>query len=216
MNGLDRLGWSLMMLTFVAAVPARAELIDRVLAVVGDHIITLSDARAARRLELVPSDDGQDPLAGLLQRLIERRLILVEVERYAPAEPSEEAIDAAVAAIESRFPDPAAFDAALRATAMSRADVREYARNSLRIDAYLQQRFASTVDPPEEDLMAYYRTHQDAFTGSGVLRSFESVRAEVAARIAEERRAAVVRDWLDGLRRRTSVIVLYLPAAAAR
>ena len=65
-----------------------ADVIDRVLAVVGGQIITLSDVNAALRFGLVPADVSTDPVDAALQRLIDRRLMLAEVERYAPPEPS--------------------------------------------------------------------------------------------------------------------------------
>ena len=43
------------------ATAVRAEVIDRVLAVVDTQIITLSDARAALRFALVPQDVAVDP-----------------------------------------------------------------------------------------------------------------------------------------------------------
>jgi hypothetical protein len=57
----------------------RAEVIDRILAVVDGAIITQSDAAAAIRLGLVAGP--ADPLAGVVDRLIERRLMLREVDR---------------------------------------------------------------------------------------------------------------------------------------
>src|SRR5687768_17366957 len=85
---------------FVPAPPARAEIIDRVLAVVDGQIVTLSDARAALRFGLVPADVSADPIGAAMQRLIDRRLTLAEVERYAPPEPPQAAVDAGVLAIE--------------------------------------------------------------------------------------------------------------------
>ena len=70
-----------------ASRPVRAEIIDRMLAVVDGQIVTLSDVRAALRFGLVPADVTTDPIAAALQRLIDRRLMLHEVERYAPPEP---------------------------------------------------------------------------------------------------------------------------------
>ena len=79
---------------------ARAEVIDRILAVVDTQIITLSDVRAALRFGLVPEDVSTDPTGAILQRLVDRRLMLVEVDRYAPPEPSEAAVNASVARTE--------------------------------------------------------------------------------------------------------------------
>jgi hypothetical protein len=191
----------------------RAEIIDRILAVVDGQIITLSDVGAALRFELVPPEVSDDPIDATLQRLIDRQLMLVDVDRYAPPDPSPEAVEAGLAAIRARYADAATFEAALQQTAMSAEELRRFVRDSLRIEAYLQQRFASLVQPSESDAMAYYREHAAEFTVGGVLRPFEEVREEARARATAAQRAAYVREWVDGLRRRASLVILYLPPA---
>ncbi|MGH9311285.1 MAG: hypothetical protein ACRD1U_18050 [Vicinamibacterales bacterium] len=193
----------------------RAEVIDRILAVVNGQIITLSDARAALRLGLVPPDVSKDPIDAVMQRLIDRRLMLVEVDRYAPPEPAEPEIDSAVAAIRDRYSGAAGFDEALKQTVVSREELRRYVRDSLRIDAYLQQRFTSLVEPSAAEAVVYYREHAAEFTAGGQLRPFEDVREEARRRLIEQRRAAFVREWVDGLRRRASLVILYLPGASS-
>jgi hypothetical protein len=188
-----------------------ADVIDRVLAVVGGQIITLSDVNAALRFGLVPADVSTDPVDAVLQRLIDRRLMLAEVERYAPPEPSPAAIDAAIAALRATFKDALAFEIALNQTAMSNEELRRFVRDSIRIDTYLQQRIAGTVQPTDDDLLKYYRARQQDFTVNGVVRPFEEVREEIRSRVQQDRREAVVREWLTGLRRRASISVLYLP-----
>lgn len=190
---------------------AAGEIIDRVLAVAGGQIITLSDARAAARLALVPLEADGDPIASALQRLIDRQLMLAEIERYAPPEPSASALDAAVAAMRQRFDDALAFEVALARTSMSPERLRRFVRDTLRIESYQQQRFGSMVQPTDQELVRYYGNHPEAFTVDGVLLPFGAVREGVRARVIQERRAVLVDQWLEGLRRRSNVVVLYLP-----
>lgn len=197
---------------FVLTAPAAGtEIVDRILAVVSGQIITLSDVNAALRFGLVPADVATDPVAAALQRLIDRRLLLEEAERYAPAEPSPSDVAAAVAAVQAKFPDALAFERALGQTAMSRETLERFLRDSLRFDAYLEGRLASAAPPSEDELVRYYREHPDEFTSGGALRPFGDVRDQVLARAATVRREAFLRDWVAGLRRRASVVVLYLP-----
>ena len=194
----------------LAAATAGGEIIDRVLAVVDTQLITLSDVRAGLKLGLVPADVSTDPIGAALQRLIDRRLMLAEVERYAPPEPAPAAVDAAVAAIEAKFGDALALEIALNQTAMSREELRRAIRDALRIDAYLQQRFAAVAQPSDDDLVRYYREHSAELTVDGRLRPLDDVREIVHARVVEAQRAAVIQQWLDGLRRRATILVLYL------
>ncbi len=161
----------------------RAEIIDRILAIVDTQIITLSDVRAALKFGLVPADVSTDPVGAALQRLIDRRLMLAEVDRYAPPEPAESAVTASVSAIEGRFADALAFEIALNQSALSREELRRHLRDSFRIETYLRQRFASAIQGPGDDV--------------------------------EAQRAAFVRQWVEGLRRRGAVQLLYLPGATA-
>jgi hypothetical protein len=190
---------------------ARAEIIDRVLAVVDGQIVTLSDVRAALTFGLVPPDVSADPIGAALQRLIDRRLTLAEVERYAPPEPPPADVDAGFLAIERRFKDTLAFEFALNQSAMSREELRRYVRDSLRIEPYLQQRFAAVVQPSDDDLVRYYREHSVEFMAGGRLRPLDDVREEVRGRVIDAQRARFVQQWVEGLRRRGSVLVLYLP-----
>jgi hypothetical protein len=122
------------------------ELIDRTLAIVGGQAITLSDVRAALLLGLV-DDVAQDDVKTATQRLIERSLVLREVQRYAPIEPAEAAIDARVALLSARFRDADTLRTAMASVAFSDAHLRAWAREDLRIAAYLDQRFAAAGSP---------------------------------------------------------------------
>lgn len=195
----------------VAASAARAEIIDRVLAVVNGSIITLSDARAALHFGLVPPDASADPVAAALQRLIDRRLVLAEVDRYAPPEPPAEEVSAAFARVRAGFADELDFETALTRYGLTQDALRGFLRDRLRIESYLQQRFASVAQPSDEEIEAYYREHGDAFRSNGEVRPLDAVRDDVRDRVAGARREALIRDWLESLRRRSSVVVLYLP-----
>ena len=125
----------------LASGPARAETLDRVLASVGGQLIMLSDVMAARDLGLVSDDHAADPVGDVLAKLIDRELMLVEVNRYVPPEPTDDAIEREMAAVRARFSSREAFDAALARSGITEAHVREIIRDNLRIRVYLAQRF---------------------------------------------------------------------------
>ena len=83
---MRRVRCALLALILTAAAAASAEVIDRVMAIVDGHLITLSDVRRAMTLHLVDRDGPPAGEAAALERLIDRMLILQEVERYAPRE----------------------------------------------------------------------------------------------------------------------------------
>lgn len=126
--------------------PARAETVDRVLAVVAGDIITLTDVKAASDFGFVTPPRGGDPTRAVLNALIDRELELAEVERYAPPEPTAEDVDRGVERVRARFASAQAFEAALARTGIDLQHVRETVREDLRIQAYLEQRFAGASD----------------------------------------------------------------------
>ena len=198
------------MLVAGTTAPLRADVIDRILATVGGAMILQSDAVAAARLGFVELPRQGDPLQWTLDRLIERRLMLIEVDRYAPPEPNRALVDERMQQIDQRIGSGERLDGILRETGLSVEQLRLYVRDDLRIEAYVEQRFGAAFRPSEDDLVAYYRSHEPDFTRDGKLQPFVEVREQVRAALVAERQAAAVRDWMAGLRRRTEVNVLYL------
>ena len=133
---------------------AAAEIIDRVAAVVDAQVITLSDVTAALRFGFVQPQAGADPIRSALDQLVERQLMLAEVERYGPPEPSPAAIDEAVAAVRARFGSPSQLATALAQSGLADDQLRRRMRDDLRIRSYLDQRFASAgqaADPERRE-----------------------------------------------------------------
>jgi hypothetical protein len=188
----------------VSPVVATAEIIDRVLAVVGGVVITQSDVTAAFDLGLATAGPTDDPMAVVLSQLIDRQLMLTEVDRYAPPEPAKEAIDLAVQQVRGRFATTQAYDRALARSGIEQGRLRQTLRDQLRIRAYLDQRF--TVPPPNDnELGGYYRDHPELFSRGGQVVAFDGARPEIAVAFIASRRATLINDWVSGLRRRADV-----------
>jgi parvulin-like peptidyl-prolyl isomerase len=193
---------------FVMSRSASAEVIDRVLAVVAGQLITLSDVTAARDLGLQSAEGAADPVREILSKLIDRELIVAEVDRYAPPEPGVQAIESALEEVRSRFATAEAFQTALAGAGMTEAHLRETLRQNLRIRGYYEQRF-TVVLPGEDELGRYYRERADAFTRNGSTASFEDVRQQVLQMYITERRNALAEEWIAGLRRRADIVDRY-------
>jgi hypothetical protein len=127
-----------------AATAAPAELIDRIMAVVGGEPILLSDVQAALEFQLVQPPSGTaDPTGYTVERLIERRLMLAEVDRFAPPEPDPIEITVRLDALERRAGSAAAFERRLAIAGITREEVRRHIRDDLRMTTYLNQRFGA-------------------------------------------------------------------------
>lgn len=187
----------------------RAEVIDRVLAVVSREVITLSDVTAAVRLGFVTPAAGQDPIRIGLDALIVRQLQLTEAIRYQPPEPAAAQVAERLGAVQARFPAGDGLRRTLAQSGWTEEQLRLHVRDDLRIEAYLAQRFGSMRQPSDAELMEYYRAHEAEFAGPGGTRPFADVRNDVQARVVAAQRASQMADWLEGLRRRTEVSDLY-------
>jgi len=196
-------------LAFAGSVAHASEVIDRVLAIVGGAMITLTDVTAARDLGLIAVPAAADPVREILPRLIDRELILAEVDRYAPPEPSAEAVDAQMLTVRERFSSDEAFQTALTRSGINENHLRETLRQNLRIQAYLDQRFGTPVFTDDE-LGRYYREHLPAFTRGGTVVSLEAAREQVVQAATLDRREQLVDEWVGGLRRRSDIIDLSL------
>jgi hypothetical protein len=141
---------TLALIVCAVAGTARAEIIDRIMAVVGGQPIMLSDVHAMLLFRLVDAPAGtRDPLAYALDRLIERSLMLAEVDRFQPPEPAAVEISVRIQEIEQRAGSPEAFAKALAVTGMTREQLQRHIRDDLRITTYLNQRFGTTRDAAE-------------------------------------------------------------------
>jgi hypothetical protein len=138
---------TLLLISLIAAPP---EIIDRIMAVVGSQPITLSEVAAARQLQLVAVPAGiADPQGYVLERLIDRTLMLTEVNRFQPPEPDPSEITRRIDQMEARAGSAAAFDRELAVTGTPRDQLRRFIRDSLRIDTYSNQRFGAAGDAKE-------------------------------------------------------------------
>jgi hypothetical protein len=171
-----------------ASVSVKAEIIDRVLAILPGQIITLSDVEAALELGLVEATPGEDRIASGLSAVVDRVLMLNEVRRVSPPEPSAAAIDARIRRIRERFSAPADLTRVLAARGLDDTVLRLYASDDLRLESYLEERFSAAAQPTDEEIR----------------RAGESARQ----RLTLDRRRTLIGAWTAELRRRADVTVL--------
>lgn len=183
-----------------------AALIERTLAIVGGRVITWSDQRTAMALGLVEGDG-----LAALERLVERELMLREVERYAPPEPPDSAIEARVNDLGRRYEtgDSRSLDGLLDAGGFTRDRLRAWVRDDLRIAAYLGQRFAAVGAPSDQEVAAAYAREQAAFERAGL--TFAAAAPGLRDRLSAEHRRELIADWIADLRRRADVTILGNP-----
>jgi hypothetical protein len=126
-----------------ASVAATQTLVDGILARFGNgDIVTMSDVHQARLLKLVEPSADSDP--AYVDAIINRRLMLSDLKRNPPAEPTSEAIESRYQQWIGRLgANPADL---LRRAGMSEAGLRGWIRDDLRLQAYVDERFGTATD----------------------------------------------------------------------
>ena len=180
---------------------AAQQLLDRILARVSGNEITLTDLQAARGFGIVPgpTDDAA------LQQLIERQLLLIEVARFPPPDPSEAAIAAGIA--RQRTAAGPRLQQLMESTGTDEARLRDFARDTLRIDAYIDQRFGTSMQVTDDEAAAYYGAHPEEFRRNGVVIPFEEALPVARERASVERRTEQVQRWMYDLRARADIAI---------
>ena len=195
--------------------PATAQGVrDYVVARVGDESIFATDVRTAIGLGLVELGTYSDPEEAALEGLIDRRLMLREILRGSPPDPGAAAIDAEIARMKSYA--GVTLQSVMTANGIDEERLRRIARDTLRIQLFLDTRFPRLTNVSEDDARQYFKAHQDAFRRNGELMTFEQASATARDLAAQERRNARIQQWLVGLQRRTDVTRPARPASATR
>jgi hypothetical protein len=182
------------------------QLLDRVLARVGTNAVTMTDVRTARELGLIETKPGENPEAVALERTIERQLMLDEVARFSPPEPADSAVTEEAAAMRSRA--GSGFDALVVATGLDDARLRQFARETLRIRAYIAQRFGTSGQVTADEARKYYEEHPAEFTRDGVRIAFEEAEPVARQRASAERLRSTIEKWVRDLRSRSEVVIV--------
>lgn len=185
---------------------AQTETLDRILAVVAGHVIMQSDVRAFVELELAEfgTDDDSDDV--VLTYLIERRLILDEVDRYVVANPPGPTVDRLMAQVVARFPSEESFQRVLEHVGFTTDDLRQVLQDDARREAYLDNRFGAVRVPTDIELKAYYDENPEKFVNFGRTETFDEVRFSVLEKFTAELRNSTIAEWVSNLVRRGQVI----------
>ena len=188
-----------------------SELLDRVIAVVSGSVIMLSDARAAITLGLVDTHDARDPVAIAMQWLVDRQLVLDEVNRYETPDPDLTKIEPVFVEIRKRLGGDQGTATALASLGLDEDGAKRFVRDTLRVQQYVKIRFESILPGTEEDLRLHYSANIGRFTRDGRQLSLDEARDLVQASLQDSRRLQAIDVWLTRLRRRADVNELYLP-----
>jgi peptidyl-prolyl cis-trans isomerase SurA len=183
---------------------ARAELVDRIVAIIDRDVVTLSEAEQAGAVARARTGEDES-VATIVEKLIESRLVEREVERLSGEPPSSEAVNAAFEEVRRAFATEDAFRGTLEASGLSEDDLRAQLRGQVQVASYLEQRFRPLTFVTEEQIEVYYRDELAPSVRGRSLPALEDV-SESIHRILEERAFnARVSEWIESLKGRARI-----------
>jgi hypothetical protein len=176
--------------------PAPAETVERIVAVVDDRPVLLSELRAHEAVAGLPEDKA-------LEAAIDERLMNAEAARIPQAEVTPEEEAKALAQLLETRP-------ALR-TEVSEPELRRLLHRQLAILKYVEFRFRPQLRVSDEDVRQAWREEQAGRpTGAAFEDEQDAIRARLERRSLDER----VEAWVKELRARADV--RYVPAPPGR
>jgi hypothetical protein len=161
----------------------KIELIERVVAVVDERPLLLSDVRALARVRGLAPDAA-------LQAAIDERLMHAEAAHVAQAEVSPAQESAALGALLEKSP-------ALK-TSVPESDLRRLLRRQLAILQYVEFRFRPQIHVSDEEVRKAWEAEP---SGPALEDAVETIRARLERRMLDER----IEAWVQELRARADV-----------
>jgi len=187
-------------------------LYDRVVAVVDEEAILLSEVEEVLGLGLVqPDPDASDEelKQRVLEGLIDHHLRYRAAERFGVGRVSVDRIEEQVEEVRARFPDRNAFDLRLRELGLTEAELRQLIARQLLVLRYVDERLGAQVFVALEDIRAHYEESlvPELEASGQPVPPLEEVREEIRAVIREQRLLEQVDRWTAELRREADVQV---------
>jgi len=195
------------------AATAKPLLLDRVVAVVDEDPILLSDLERAIGLGTIsrqPDESAEELRRRALDRLIEWRLQLHEIARFGFEEAPLAEVERQLERLKVSFPTESAWQSELIRLNLTEAQVREILARQLSVLAYVEQRLGPRVFVDVDDIRDYYDRQlvPKLEAESEPVPPLEEVREGIRAVLREQRLNAEIDRWTRELRQQADVVDL--------
>jgi len=203
--------------------------LDRVVAIVNGTVILDSDVSQELRFDSLGLDDKQlgpskatpelTDRSLVIERLINRELILQQIQLEPPMDIGTDAVDKQIAELRRSIPGCARYDckteagwqAYLSSIHVTDKEFRAHWLQRLQVLAFTERRFSMGIRIPPEQVRTYYeQTLLPQYRLAGAKAPpLESISARIQQVLIEQQVSALLTDWLHSLRAQGSVIVLH-------
>lgn len=177
---------ALLVLTLLAPPTSRAEVVERIMAVVDGRPVLLSEVRLLARVR------GETEKAAL-SALIDERLMFREASRLSQAAVTQEEEARVLAALKDKLRD---------GLEESEAELRRLVRRQLGIVKYIEFRFRPQVRVGDE---AVRREYESRYASAGGAPPLSAVAEEIREALAERELSAKIEAWVKDLRSQAEI-----------
>jgi peptidyl-prolyl cis-trans isomerase SurA len=190
----------------LSASTARAEIVDRIAAVVDREVITLSGAEQAAEFRRLRGEEELS-MGEVVERLIEARLVEREVSRYPEESVSQDRIDEVIESIRRSFSSEPMFVESLNEQGMTQVELESLIRKQMTTERYLERRFRPLVYITDEDVSRYYEEELVPVleTAGESAPPLENVDGSIRRILQEKAFNERVDTWIDDLKSRAQV-----------
>ncbi|MDX1631218.1 MAG: hypothetical protein R3234_05120 [Thermoanaerobaculia bacterium] len=193
------------------------ELRDRILAVVEEDPILLSDVRRVIALRLVERKPGESPAElrrRVLEGLVEQKLRFHEVTRYGFEQAPVDAVDRQMEELEGRWGGEEALERRLAEVGMDRAALRRMLARQLEVMLYVEELLGARVFVGLEEIRSYYENELvPELEGRGEEPPpLEEIREQIREVLRQRRLNRELEEWTEELRREADVVLHLEPS----
>ena len=216
---------ALALLAALSLSPARAEVIDRIVATVNGRIILQSDWDEGLCYEALLngrslSQFTDDERSAVLDRLIDQELLREQMKANDFQHASEAEVSARIADARKQYPEGATaegWQAVLGKFRLAEKDLAEHVQQQIDLVRLVDAHLRPTVQIDSKSIEAYYREKfvpQLKQSGAGEV-SLGDVSAKIRELLTEEKVSELLISWLQTLRSESTVSVPGAPASSA-
>jgi len=196
------------------ALSLHAELIDRLVIVVGRHVITElqldEELRVTAFLNGIPVARSTDARRDAGDRLVEQLLIRREMEFSRYPMPDSRDVSTYMEQVVAGLNDPDHLGQTLKAYDLSEDVLREHLTLQLTTLRFIEYRFKSDLSVSDADVQTYYR-RELAANGKmprGTPPSFDSVKESIKQTLVDRRTDEALDNWLEEARKQVNIVYL--------
>ena len=156
----------LLLFVFLAGISG-AEVVDRIVAVVEDEIITMGELKefitaTVGAVEWIPKEKMGVVQARALDRLIEQKLLQNEVKKRGIGV-TQEKVEQGLATIKERFPSEEEFQLALQAQGLTEEDFRKKIAEEIAVMALIEREVSDRIQIKNKEIEAFYQENKEMF-----------------------------------------------------